>query len=202
MFSRRSALIALASTTALAACTPRGRMALVDTQTPGASVYPVFVASNRPLDPNNYAAVGRHKSMNYSRYDVSIPPEREPGRIQWPSATPDPSEEFVPTQAGRFRDEAAFVANLRAELARLPAGRRGRPARLPQSTGTPRPLTPASRSRRPRPRRSAVCPWLQHEPRRRGVPAGADGPRSGRSGRAGLLFVADRRKSCRICLRP
>lgn len=124
MFSRRHALFGLASTSALAACTSRGHMALVNTATPGATVYPVFVASNRPLDSNNYAAVGRHNAMNYSRYDVSIPPRRETGRIQWPSADPDPSEEFVTTQAGRFRDEAAFISNLRAHLARLPAGRR------------------------------------------------------------------------------
>lgn len=99
-------------------------MALVDTDMPDASVYPVFVASNRPLDPNNYAGIGRQPDLNFSRYDVSIPANRETGRIQWPSDAPDPSKEFVTTQAGRFRSEAAFVSSLRAQLSRLPAGRR------------------------------------------------------------------------------
>ena len=126
MFSRRAALCALAGAgaTALTGCASRGQMALVERAAPGASIYPVFVASNRALDSNNYAAIGRLPAMNFSRYDVSIPDVRDTGRIQWPSATPDPSREFVTTQAGRFRDEAAFISDLRRQLRRLPAGRR------------------------------------------------------------------------------
>ena len=129
MFSKRRVLSLLMGGAAagLAGCTSRGHMAPFDAEAAAladASVYRILVGSNRPLDHNNFAAVGRAREMNFSYFDVSIPATRETGRIQWPSPNPDPSTEFVTTDAARFRDDAAFVANIRAELSKLPPGRR------------------------------------------------------------------------------
>lgn len=126
MFSRRRTISLLAGGSAmfLSACSGRGRMAVVADVPADASVYPVFVSSNRTVDDNNYAGLGRAESLNFTRFDVSIPAERETGRIQYPSGNPDPNREFVTTRAGKFRDEEAFVTGLRQQLRRLPAGER------------------------------------------------------------------------------
>src|SRR5712664_823507 len=41
----------------------------------------------------------RSQSLNYERYDLSIPPTHVPGKIEWPDHPPgDPARNFVVTQ--------------------------------------------------------------------------------------------------------
>lgn len=105
-------------------CASRGEFAVVSRTVPDATVLPVFVATNRTTNALNEITVGRARDKSYQRYDVSIPPNREEGRIQWPGATPDPSQDFVTTKASQFPDDAAFLVAIRRDLAALPAGSR------------------------------------------------------------------------------
>jgi len=91
---------------------------------PDASVYPVFVGTNRPLDENNYVVRGRSEDLSFQRFDVSIPPERETGRIQWPEGTADPRTDFVTTDATLYNSENSFLSSIRRQLAQLPPGKR------------------------------------------------------------------------------
>ena len=80
----------------------------------------VFVATNRVFEDQHYSA-GRESAVEYARFDVSIPPDREVGEVSWPRGpVPDPATDFVVTDAGRYSGSAAFRADIRAGLQALP----------------------------------------------------------------------------------
>ncbi|MCV6596687.1 MAG: alpha/beta fold hydrolase [Mangrovicoccus sp.] len=106
------------------ACVPRGQMVLVNQTVSEAIVYPVFVGTNRPLDQNNYVTRGRSEALTLQRFDVSVPPERETGRIQWPKDGGDPATEFVTTKALQYNSESGFLSAVRQELRKMPKGNR------------------------------------------------------------------------------
>lgn len=124
MFSRPALLCVFLGAVALMACTPRGSFTLSPQTDPDASVIPVFVATNRPLSDGNAVAVGRSDQLSFQQYDISIPANRDKGRIQWPKSTPDPARDFLTLDAGTYRDSAAFIAAVRRELASKPPSER------------------------------------------------------------------------------
>ena len=79
---------------ALAACTPRGTLVVDPAAASVGTVESVFIGTTRGIDPKSGDDFGRERrhSARYTRLDVSIPPEREPGEIHWPSPhrTADP----------------------------------------------------------------------------------------------------------------
>ena len=119
--SRRAALLGFASTAALAACGPRGALFLADV--PGGTPVEVFVgASRKPDESPNAFGGGRDAQMHYSRFVVSVPPERAVGTVTFPQALPpNPKTDFFTLSAARFRDERAFLAAMDGRLAAEPA---------------------------------------------------------------------------------
>lgn len=124
MFSRSALLCLLLGAVTLLACTPRGSFQLSPQTDPAASVLPVFVGTNRPLSDGNAVSVGRADSLSFQHYDISIPANRETGRIQWPKGSADPARHFVTLDAGTYRDSTAFVSAIRRALASKPPNER------------------------------------------------------------------------------
>lgn len=111
---------------ALAACGTRGTIALVDPQLASRNVLPVVVATSRAVaPPPEYFSGERDFSTNYARFEVSIPPDRELGKIRYPKGTPNPQTDFVVTDVHHLDGPAAFIdAVNEAALAAQPRGPR------------------------------------------------------------------------------
>jgi len=111
----------------LAACAPRGVITLMPAAAGVAVTRAVFVGTTRAVEPGpDGFGAARGGVARYGRYDIAIPPLREPGGVVWPrpGTTPDPAREFVTVAARPFADAAAFRRELGTALAALPAGRR------------------------------------------------------------------------------
>jgi esterase/lipase superfamily enzyme len=123
----RHAALALALV-ALAACAQRGT-AVIDPAARGIGhIETVFVGSTRGQDPATGAEFGITRSFDerYARYDVSIPPEHETGKITWPKPhrPPDPARDFLTADREIYSGSAAFRADLSRALGAAPKGQR------------------------------------------------------------------------------
>jgi esterase/lipase superfamily enzyme len=104
----------------LAACAPRGEFRQTEAQGCCATPVAVYAVSNRQLDEAGQYTQGRALALDFARYTVSIPETREVGKIQWPDGRPDPSTDFVTTEAQRYRDVTGFAQDIRRDLVTLP----------------------------------------------------------------------------------
>lgn len=106
---------------AMAGCAPRGDF----TAAPGdaGSVLPaaIFVGTTRLAEAGRFGHV-RADQASFIRYDIAIPPDREPGELNWPPKTrkPDISRDFLTLAETRFASAPDFQAALGAAM-----GRRG-----------------------------------------------------------------------------
>ena len=103
----------------LAACAPRGDFTMA-TGGPGtATPEAIFVGTSRLAGE---AGFGRERSVtpSFLRYDIAIPPDREPGELNWPPRTrrPDATRDFLTLAETQFADAGAFSAAL-ADAMRL-----------------------------------------------------------------------------------
>ncbi len=124
MMNRRQML--LTGTAALAGCS--GDPSLLVRPLPqgsGAVVRPVYVATNRrPVeDPARGFAAARSDELSFASYDISIPPNREPGEFSFPGDNPNPQTEFLVREQQPL-DAGGLMSRINADLRRLPRGRR------------------------------------------------------------------------------
>lgn len=104
----------------VAACGTPPHIAMVSRTAPDAGMRTVFVATNRAFDDQQFSA-GRQNGVEYARFDVSVPPDRDVGEVSWPQGpVPDPDTDFLVTDAGMYSGSAAFRADFRAALIALP----------------------------------------------------------------------------------
>ncbi len=113
---------------AVAACAQRGT-AVIDPAARGVGhIETVFVGTTRGQDAETGAEFGITRSFDerYARYDVSIPPEHEPGKITWPKRhrAPDPARDFLTADREIYSGSAAFRSDLSRALRAAPKGRR------------------------------------------------------------------------------
>ncbi len=122
---RRLLLLILASL-ALSACEPRGNIAYNMAPDQPGTVERLFVGSTRAFEPAEGGfGKGRERDLRHARFDVSIPPGHVAGDVEWPRfGKADASRYFVTRQAVLFPRTSDFVADLRDDLSRLPAGKR------------------------------------------------------------------------------
>lgn len=116
----RPLLAALAGLWALTACAPTLTVSGFTELPSGVEVEEILVATSRaPVD--NGALFGRERAngLSFGSFGVSIPPDREPGRIIWPRGTPDPMRHFTFASADPSTDEAEFVDRLNRRLSQL-----------------------------------------------------------------------------------
>ena len=118
--------LALAALLALAACAPRGVVTMLPGAAELAPARSVYVATTRQAqaDGAETYGIGRSKQAFFARYDVTVPENREPGRIAWPRDRPDPTRHFLTDDARNFDAAAEFRADLSRALAERPAGQR------------------------------------------------------------------------------
>jgi esterase/lipase superfamily enzyme len=86
----------------------------------------VFVATTRAPDADKSLLFGgkRSASLHFADLTVSVPLNREPGTIKFPSAKPDTAREFALASVALTDDEAVMVGRLKSALAQKPKGER------------------------------------------------------------------------------
>ncbi|WP_435257083.1 alpha/beta hydrolase [Thioclava sp. FR2] len=106
-------------TLALAACAPRGAILVVPEAAKTGELMTVFIGTTRGRSEAGDFDKSRAETLSFARYDISIPPEREPGEIAWPPAhgKPNPKTHFLTAARTDFRDEPHFRADLATSLA-------------------------------------------------------------------------------------
>lgn len=119
-------LAALAVCCVLPGCASRGSITIDPAAAETGSVVEILVASTRGGPPSEtFATRGRSDTIQWGRFDVSVPPDRSPGTVQFPrGAQPDPETSFLVVSAGSYADDQAFLTELNAKLAARPPGRR------------------------------------------------------------------------------
>ncbi|NEY90318.1 alpha/beta hydrolase [Tabrizicola oligotrophica] len=102
----------------LLACAPRGAITLDPAAAAVGDVTPVFIGTTREFDGGRFGPA-RSEEMRFARYDISIPPLREAGEINWPTrlARPDPRRHFLTTAEVVYGSDPAFRADLKRDLA-------------------------------------------------------------------------------------
>jgi esterase/lipase superfamily enzyme len=99
----------------LASCTPRGQITLVPQAASVGDVETVFIGTTRQIDPETGRyGTDRSEQIHYARYDVSVPPDRQPGEIKFPrkGAKGNPKTDFLTTAEVLHPTQAAFRADL------------------------------------------------------------------------------------------
>lgn len=82
--------------TLLSACAPRGEVTLAPEAAGLGEIEPIFVGSSRKIEGGEFTR-GRSDQTSFVRYDVSVPPNREVGEVNWPPRyrKPDGKRDFV-----------------------------------------------------------------------------------------------------------
>ena len=107
----------------LAACTPRAALVLAPDLVGANVVRPVFVSTMRKAEAGTFGAQ-RAQTPTYARYDIAVPPDREPGQISWPRGVPDPATQFLARDIEIFGAAGAFRSDLRRALLQRPSAQR------------------------------------------------------------------------------
>ena len=102
----------------LMACTPRGAMTLDPKAGAVGDVTPVFIGTTRLLEEEGFTSE-RSETVQFARYDISVPPNRELGEINWPSRgfRADPRKHFLTTDAVIYPEGGDFRRDLAGDLA-------------------------------------------------------------------------------------
>jgi len=120
--------LAVALILTLTACEPRGDLRLMPQAKGIGQVETVFVATTRGPDPatGEEFGIARDSKERYVRLDISVPPVRKPGQIDWPKPDrpADPTKEFVTLAEVRYAGAPAFRADLARAIAHEKGNRR------------------------------------------------------------------------------
>jgi esterase/lipase superfamily enzyme len=112
----------------LTGCTPRGEIRLMPEAAGLGAIETVFIGTTRGVDAEAGENFGwqRNPDPRYVRLDISIPPNREAGTIDWPAKNraADPLTEFVTTDQKTYAGPQQFRADLAATLRAEPGGAR------------------------------------------------------------------------------
>lgn len=113
-------LLLTLSLTLLIACTPRGTMTLAPQASLVGQVEQIFVATTRAQDQNGAFSSKRSEKVHFARYDISVPPDRKLGEINWPPrhGKANPRKHFLTTDQVIYPSNTPFRSNLHDELAR------------------------------------------------------------------------------------
>lgn len=122
----RTLALALSLVAILAGCEQRGTVRVAPEARGLGTVEQVFIGTTRGFDAATAEPFGkvRQGKVRFARVDVSIPPKREVGEIDWPAKgrAPDPLTEFVAVDQDIYSGADAFRADLRAALRREKGG--------------------------------------------------------------------------------
>lgn len=102
----------------LTACAERGMISVAKNTPPDAAIENIFIATTRqPAEGSLVFSSLRTSVLSFARFDVSIPPTHQAGRIEWPEKPKkgvDPATEFATKEIQRYRSAKEFGAALGA----------------------------------------------------------------------------------------
>jgi esterase/lipase superfamily enzyme len=104
----------------LISCAPRGQVTLAPEAAAVGQVQEVFIGTTRRQEQDGAFGGGRSEEVRFARYDVAVPPDREPGDITWPrrGQKADPARDFLTTAEEVYQTIPPFQADLRRQLAK------------------------------------------------------------------------------------
>jgi esterase/lipase superfamily enzyme len=111
----------------LCGCTSQAEiLPLMPIATEHADLEPIMVATTRALDndPDVLFSGARAAHLGLADITVSVPRDREPGEIRYPSKTPDLAEDFAAVSVTTGLEKEEFVERINDRLARAPKGER------------------------------------------------------------------------------
>jgi esterase/lipase superfamily enzyme len=101
----------------LGACAARGDFTMAPSGLAGGTPETIFVGTTRMKEDETFA-FGRSGESGFLRYDIAIPPDREPGEVNWPPRTrkPDGKRDFLTLDQRNFASADEFSVALRAAM--------------------------------------------------------------------------------------
>ncbi len=114
-------LAALAATLLLASCAQRGTITVFPAAADISPPLKIYVGSTRtPDDELDEQTNPRSDQLHFARYDVSVPPDREPGEISFPKrySPPDPTTDFLVSTEMHYATVTGFRSEIGQALAR------------------------------------------------------------------------------------
>ena len=119
-------LAAVAACLVLSGCATRGTITLAPEAAETGRVVEIFMATSRgATETADIASRARAETVRWGVIGVSVPPERIPGTVTFPTASPpDPARDFLTVSVGQFPDGPAFLRAVNARLAARPRGER------------------------------------------------------------------------------
>ncbi|QDC08010.1 alpha/beta fold hydrolase [Oceanicola sp. D3] len=110
---------------ALSACAPRASLVIVPGAVGIGTPYTIFVGSTRERDPTKKALRYTERGpLGYLSYDVSVPPNRQPGEVRTARRRgADVQRDFVATAANRYATPQTFRGAVHQALKARPKAR-------------------------------------------------------------------------------
>ncbi len=111
----------------LVACGPRGDITLDPQAAQVGSISQIYYGTTRAPDPETGGfSAARSSKIRYGRLDISIPPDRKPGQIEWPrlGTKPNPKHDFLTVRQVAYPDTLGFEQAIAKALHDSP-GRQG-----------------------------------------------------------------------------
>jgi len=102
----------------LTACTPRGTVTLDPAAARVGQVEKIFIGTTRQQEQDGSFGSHRSEQVRFARYDISVPPERKLGEINWPPrhGAANPKRHFLTTDQIVYQNDTLFRQDLRAQL--------------------------------------------------------------------------------------
>jgi esterase/lipase superfamily enzyme len=102
----------------LMACAPRGQITLEPSAASVGQVQRIFVGTTRAQMPDGSFGSGRSENLSLARFDISVPPNRGLGEINWPPrhGRRDAQTQFLTVDERVYPAEAGFRADLKRQL--------------------------------------------------------------------------------------
>lgn len=100
------------------ACSPRGHVTLDPQAVAVGRVEKIFIGSTRKQEQDGSFGSYRSEQIKFARFDVSVPPDRKLGEINWPPrhGRADPTKHFLTTDEIVYQDNVPFRKDLKAQL--------------------------------------------------------------------------------------
>lgn len=102
-----------------AACAPRGIVTLAPEAAAVGDVQSVFIGTTRKQEQDGSFGSGRSEKVTFAKYDISVPPDRQLGEINWPPrhGRANPTKHFLTTDEVVYQNEQGFRSDLKKQLA-------------------------------------------------------------------------------------
>jgi esterase/lipase superfamily enzyme len=106
---RYVALAALTLCLVLPGCASRGTITVLPEAAATGSTVEILVATTRgATESASIASRGRSETVRWGAFEISVPPDRSPGTVTFPSGPePDPATDFLTVSARQYADEQA-----------------------------------------------------------------------------------------------